>query len=85
MKFRQPNTKYASRRLDNTPSEGAVAQVVERSLSMREVRGSIPRCSKVSLLPSLFLSSLRGAPSLLTAPDTRRPGRSSRAPPLASQ
>ena len=66
MKFRQPNTKYASRRLDITPSEGAVAQVVERSLSMREVRGSIPRCSKVSLLPSLFLSSLRGAPSLPT-------------------
>ena len=48
MKFRQPNTKYASRILDNTPSEGAVAQVVERSLSMREVRGSIPRCSKMT-------------------------------------
>ena len=34
--------------------DGGVAQMVERSLSMREVRGSIPRISK----PNLFVAKL---------------------------
>jgi hypothetical protein len=33
-----------------TKKQGGVAQMVERSLSMREVRGSIPRTSKYFLL-----------------------------------
>ena len=37
---------YVSRK-ENLASNGGVAQMVERSLSMREVRGSMPRTSIV--------------------------------------
>ena len=63
-------------------SHGEVAQMAERSLSMREVRGSIPCCSKVSFC--LFIEFVARGRSLLAAPDTRRQGRSSRAPSPAS-
>ena len=39
-------------------SNGVVAQMVERSLSMREVRGSIPRISMNQILFSFLVPSL---------------------------
>ena len=41
-------------------SNGDVAQIGERSLSMREVRGSIPRISMNQILFSFLVPSLSG-------------------------
>ena len=42
--------------LGQVVQQGAVAQMVERSLSMREVLGSIPSSSTFSFLPILFVN-----------------------------
>jgi hypothetical protein len=60
--------------------QGDVAQMVERSLSMREVRGSIPRFSKFLLFTFIFILSSEFGPSQLV-----KLALSARAGPLSSE